>query len=180
MVLLPGENALIGGTVPEARNIISGNGNLGNIALGHNNSGSAATVQGNYIGTDVTGTRALGGVSCGSQYRQQQQRNWWPGCWCAKRRFGKFGRHSNRRFASGSAVGNVIQGNFIGLNATGTGPLPNTLQGIAISAVNNTIGGTQSEAANKIAFNGGAGVTLSLGQGNAIRSNSIFSNGGLE
>jgi hypothetical protein len=81
---------------------------------------------------------------------------------------------------SGGPVGNVVQGNFIGLNATGSGPLPNTQQGILISdATNNTIGGTQSEAANKIAFNGGAGITISVGQGNAVRGNSIFSNGGL-
>src|SRR6185295_5027530 len=59
-------------------------------------------------------------------------------------------------------VGNVIQGNFIGLNAAGTAAVPNTQQGIAISdAVNNTIGGIAS------------------GAGNTIRRNSIFSNNGL-
>ena len=60
---------LIGGLVPEARNIISANGSTNgdsaNVALGQNNSGSAAIVQGNYIGTDVTGTRALGGTFAG-------------------------------------------------------------------------------------------------------------------
>src|SRR6185369_9117157 len=47
-------NALIGGTTPEARNVISGNGGFGNVSLGQ-----GATVQGNYIGTDVTGNRAM-------------------------------------------------------------------------------------------------------------------------
>src|SRR5262249_44577646 len=81
---------------------------------------------------------------------------------------------------SSLSQGNVIQGNYIGLNALGTGPLPNRLQGVLLaSAMNNTIGGTQPEAANKIAFNAGAGVQVIVSTGNAIRGNSIFSNGEL-
>ena len=45
--------------------------------------------------------------------------------------------------------------------------------------MSNTIGGTQSGAGNKIAFNGGPGLTISTGTGNSIRGNSIFSNNGL-
>ena len=45
--------------------------------------------------------------------------------------------------------------------------------------MNNIIGGTQSGAANKIAFNGAAGILVFSGSRNAIRGNSIFSNGGL-
>jgi hypothetical protein len=75
-------------------------------------------------------------------------------------------------------IGTVIQGNYIGLNAEGTGALPNTVDGIIISnAVNTTIGGTQPEAANKIAFNGLIGIFVPVGTGNSIRGNSIFSNG---
>jgi hypothetical protein len=84
------------------------------------------------------------------------------------------------QISQGFVSGNVVQGNFVGLNASGTGPLPNTQQGILIlGAINNTIGGTQSEASNKIAFNGGPGVGVSSGSGDVIRGNSIFSNGGL-
>ncbi|HET6974899.1 MAG TPA: SBBP repeat-containing protein [Pyrinomonadaceae bacterium] len=180
--VVAGDGALIGGTVPEARNIISANGAFGNVVLGHNNSGSAAIVQGNYIGTDVTGTRALGG-STGINILTTNHiiGGTVPGA---------------RNVISGNSIGiqvggsatgvfgNVIQGNFIGLNAAGTGPLPNDHQGIAISdASNNTIGGTQPEAGNKIAFNLGPGVTVSPSftgaSGNTIRGNSIFSNNGL-
>jgi hypothetical protein len=177
--VVAGENALIGGNVPEARNIISANGSSGNVALGYNNSGSAATVQGNYIGTDVTGTRALGGSIAGVNIISNNNviggvvpgaRNVISGNSIGIQ-LGSF---------SGGPVGNVIQGNFIGVNALGTGPVPNTQQGIAISgAVNNTIGGTQNEAGNKIAFNGGPGVAVSSGNGDVIRGNSIFSNAGL-
>src|SRR5262249_48958499 len=82
--------------------------------------------------------------------------------------------------STSTSPGNVIQGNFIGLNALGTGPLPNSHQGILLEdATSNTIGGTQPEAANRIAFNGDAGVQVSARNRNTIRGNSIFSNGGL-
>jgi len=69
------------------------------------------------------------------------------------------------------------------LNAQGTGALPNTQGGIQLGAffspTNNTIGGTQSGAANTIAFNGGPGIAVISGTGNSLRGNSIFSNFGL-
>jgi photosystem II stability/assembly factor-like uncharacterized protein len=176
--VVAGENALIGGIVPEARNIIAASGSPGNVALGHNNSGSAATVQGNYIGTDVTGTRALGGSS---GITISSNDNVIGGLVAGARNLisGNLVGIQLGGF-SGGPVGNVIQGNLIGLNAPGTAPLPNTQHGIAISgATNSTIGGTVSGAGNKIAFNGGAGVNVSNGTGNAIRRNSIFSNNGL-
>lgn len=177
--VVAGDNVLVGGLVPEARNVIAANGNQGNVALGYNNSGSAAIVQGNYIGTDVTGTRALGGSVAGINVLSSN--NVIGGLVAAARNV--ISGNSVGIQLGGSfnpVVGNLIQGNFIGVNALGTGPLPNTQQGIAIfEATNNTIGGTQSGAANKIAFNGNPGVTIATGNGNAIRGNSIFSNNGL-
>jgi Calx-beta domain/Carboxypeptidase regulatory-like domain/Beta-propeller repeat len=177
--VVAGENALVGGTVPEARNIISANGSLGNVALGFNNSGSAATVQGNYIGTDITGTRALGSSAISGIYISSSN-NLIGGLVAGARNVISGNSVGIQITTSGPVVGNVIQGNYIGVNALGTGPVPNTQQGFAIfGAVNNTIGGTQNEAGNKIAFNGGPGVSVSSGAGNVIRGNSIFSNTGL-
>jgi len=160
--VLAGRDALIGGNVPEARNVIADN--IQNIML---TLSSGAIVQGNYIGTDVTGTRALGrsfGIFVVSDNNSITQ-NVISGNSVAILLGDSF------RFPQGN--NNVIQGNIIGLNAQGTGPLPN-LSGITIDAIsnNNTI------TANKIAFNGSS-IRIAGGMDNSIRGNSIFSNGGL-
>jgi CSLREA domain-containing protein len=55
VVILQGSNITIGGTSPEARNVISGNAENGVFIGGNSNK-----VQGNYIGTDASGTQDLG------------------------------------------------------------------------------------------------------------------------
>src|SRR4029077_21049546 len=52
-------SALIGGTTVAARNIISGNGNANAVDFFAGVPNDMNTVQGNFIGTDVTGTVAL-------------------------------------------------------------------------------------------------------------------------
>jgi len=50
------------------------------------------------------------------------------------------------------ATGNLVQGNYIGTDATGASALPNSSIGIGIvDASNNTIGGTASGTGNTIA-----------------------------
>jgi hypothetical protein len=175
--VLASGNALVGGTVPEARNIIS-NDAFANVGLEFNIAGPA-TVQGNYIGTDVTGTRALGNTGGGIDITSSGNL---IGGLVAGAGNVISGNVFGIRLGGFSApvVGNVIQGNIIGLNATGSGPLPNAHMGIWIEQVsNNTIGGTQSGAGNKIAFNDGPGVSAFSGNRNSVRGNSIFSNSGL-
>ena len=177
--VVAGAGTLIGGTTPEARNIISANGSFGNVALGENSSGSAAIVQGNYIGTDVTGTKALApsntmiGITIFSNNHVIGGAV--PGAGNVISGNGVGIQVGG--FSSNVSSGNVIQGNLIGLNAQGTAPLPNSQHGVQFtSADNNILGGTQTGAANKIAFNGVDGVFVASGTGNSIRGNSIFSN----
>ena len=174
------DGALIGGTVPGARNVISGNainGPNGNIKLLSNNSGLGVTVQGNYIGTDVTGTRAIAPTTSGILIHGSNNVIGGTAPGAGNVISGNVhGIHVNSINLI-PVSGTVIQGNLIGLNASGDGQLPNIIRGISISdASNTTVGGTQSGAANKIAFNGGPGVLVASGTGNAIRGNSIFSN----
>ncbi len=80
------------------------------------------------------------------------------------------------------ANANVVQGNAIGTDATGTNSLGNSQSGILIDgslapASTNLIGGESSGAGNTIAFNGSNGVTIvSNAVDNAIFENSIFTN----
>ncbi|MDW8241475.1 MAG: right-handed parallel beta-helix repeat-containing protein, partial [Acidobacteriota bacterium] len=85
-------------------------------------------------------------------------------------------------FFGRGASGNHVQGNFIGTDVTGAADLGNSGNGILIEgAPNNMIGGTAAGAGNLIAFNGQPGVFVAgtTTTGNAIRRNSIHSNGGL-
>jgi CSLREA domain-containing protein len=83
------------------------------------------------------------------------------------------------------STSNVIQGNFVGVNAAGTGsvgnrpgaPAPGTAQGNSFFGIeisggnNNLIGGTSSGARNVVGLNG-AGIEIDNGgQGNIIQGN---------
>ncbi len=176
-----GDRALIGGTTPEARNIISGNGGTGNVSLGFNIHGDNVTVQGNYIGTDVTGSVALVNPSVGISISQSG--NLIGGLVPGARNIisGNLIGIQLGALTTGNVTANVVQGNFIGLDAAGNVPLPNQSDGVMFAGFssNNTIGGSETDAGNIIAFNGGNGAFVSNGTGNSIRGNSIFSNLGL-
>src|SRR5262249_266874 len=88
-----------------------------------------------------------------------------------------------------NATGNLFQGNIIGADITGTQALGNS-GGILINGHDNTVGGTNANARNIIAFNGGGTPVCNAGVAggfvhnsgainNAILGNSIFSNAGL-
>jgi titin len=169
-------NTTIGGTVPGARNIISGNGT--GVAI---DSGSRGIlVQGNFIGTDLTGTVAVGnfsGVSLGSES------NMIGGTVVSARNIIS-GNESNAIGIGNQLTGNNVQGNFIGTTVDGVNPLANGEFGLfMLNASGNIIGGASAGAANVIAFNMRDAVLLTTSQGNSINNrifqNSIHSNGGL-
>lgn len=184
-----GTNTLIGGPMVDARNIISGN-NRGVDLFG----GSNHTVQGNFIGTDVTGTVALSNPNLGLDFNSGVS-----GCLIGGLTAtpgappGNLisGNNGNSGVILGQDTnGNLIQGNIIGADITGTQPLGNLPGGIQINGHDNTVGGTDPDARNIIAFNGGdtpmcnaanSGIWVHNAGAinNAILGNSIFSNAGL-
>ena len=69
--------------------------------------------------------------------------------------------------------GNVIEGNFLGTDTTGTLDLGNSLDGLLIESSDNTIGGTAAAARNVISGNGIDGVSLNNAgaTGNLVQGN---------
>jgi hypothetical protein len=163
----------IGGTAPGAGNLISGNTGAG---VQINDSSSNIAVQGNFIGTDVTGTRALGnGTGVEIAFGPN---NLIGGTTAAARNVISGNRGAGVLVTTS---GNQVQGNSIGTDSTGTLALGNGGTGVALTggANNNAVGGTAPGAANTIACNGGDGVLVDVGTGNAILRNAIFANRGL-
>ena len=175
-----GVDTVVGGTTVAARNVISGNASDGIDAGG----GDGAIIQGNYIGTDVTGTQALGntrGVRLFSGATNLLVGGSTAGAGNVISGNQEFGVY----FAGGDNV--VVEGNYIGTNASQATPIGNgSGQGpeggvYLTGATGNLIGGTSVAARNLIAFNHGPGVLVGSDDstGNAILGNAIFSNDGL-
>ena len=151
-------NNTVGGNISGAGNLISGHGEAG---VRIQNAGTMSnTVLGNYIGTDVSGTAAI------PNYRGV--RIFWEGP--THNTIGGTGPGA-RNLISGNTVGvviqdsgtanNVVLGNYIGTDFSGTVSLPNEYGVlVAAGATNNTIGGDTSEARNLISGNREAGVAI--------------------
>jgi subtilisin-like proprotein convertase family protein len=134
-------------------------------------------IEGNFIGTDVTGTQDLGNLYSGISISTPN--NIIGGTTVKARNIISGNDNVGIYITESNANNNLIQGNYIGSDVTGTKDLGNTNNGIAIlDASNNTVGGTTIEAGNLIFGNGKNGVFIngSSSNGNAILSNSISSN----
>jgi IPT/TIG domain/S-layer homology domain len=134
-------------------------------------SGNASIVRWNRIGTDATGTIALGngfGVNMGTGALPLVQENVISG-----NRTGIFVT---------TGTGPTIVGNIIGTDATGSIDLGNVEAGIAVFNGSATIGGTGAGEGNTIAFNGTEGAAFSggilVGTDNpaTMRGNRVFAN----
>ena len=171
----------IGGTEPGAGNVISGNNGDGVTIVDTETSGNL--IQGNLIGTDATGTVALGNQYRGVYIAGGAHDNFIGGTEANAGNLISANGAAGIRFADFGTTGNKVQGNLIGSDITGMNPLGNGYVGIRITdgVANNMIGGTTLGSGNIIVFNAAAGVAMT-GEGvfgNTLFSNSMFSNGGL-
>ena len=182
---IAGQTNFVGGTSSGARNIISGNSSNG-VRLdvfnsGHNN------VQGNFIGTDVTGTQAVGNGQHGVFMMGDDA--FGPGSSVVGGTQAGAGNVISGNGGAGVYIYNedndVVEGNLIGTSANGSAAMGNGGGGVVLdnTADHTTIGGTAAGAGNIIAHNGSSsgkpGVAILGSTGNSILGNPIFDNGGL-
>jgi titin len=164
---------IVGGTTSAARNIISANAIHGVGMIDASATGNV--VQGNYIGTDVTGTSDLGNGGNGVNLDKAPANTVGGTTPEAHNVISGNDVHGVGIFLPG-ASGNVVQGNFIGTDANGTADLGNTQNGVNISgAPDNAVGGTTPEARNVISGNDvhGVGISLPDASGNVVQGNFI-------
>ncbi|HTD65961.1 MAG TPA: hypothetical protein VK846_05455 [Candidatus Limnocylindria bacterium] len=174
VMIQTGIGNFIGSAAPGSGNLLSGNASSGMLVSGPNASGNV--LQGNRIGTSADGMNAIGnyyGVVLAA---------------AADTLIGGAGAGEGNQISGN--IGGVqipccnstdtrLQGNLIGTDATGSGPLGNSSHGLSIFSARNTVGGANPGEGNVIAFNGGLGVAVGPASGISIRGNSIHSNGGL-
>jgi titin len=147
----------IGGTTPGARNIISGNTSGGIQDPGVGISGPYNLIEGNYIGTDITGTTLLGNPGGGIQLLSSY--NTIGGTTAAARNIISNGFSGNpitihQGGGQPPVLGNIVQGNYIGADVTGTQALANETGIVLAGGVYDTlIGGTVPGAGNVISGN---------------------------
>ncbi len=165
-------DALIGGTEPGARNLISGNAVAGMYVTGAWSHG--ALIQGNYIGTDLTGTLPLGNVNGLGVYNTYNVTVGGSASGAGNVISGNSA--AGLDLQGGDTYGAVVQGNLIGTDVTGTIAMGNRHGVVLHTAHDNTIGGTGSGEGNVIAHSTLRGVAVAVGTGNVISGNSIHSN----
>jgi hypothetical protein len=178
-----GPNNLVGGSDAGAGNLCSGNAAAGiRLFL----AATGTVLQGNYVGTDVTGVTAVAngtGVDLTAEARGILIGGTAPGA--GNLISGNVG--DGIRITTAGSVGtptggNMVEGNLIGTDVTGAAPLPNGNGILLDGASDNVVGGIGPGTGNLIAFNDRTGVIVggifeSPGSGNSILGNSIFANG---
>ena len=159
----------IGGTSAGARNVISGNVNAGVWLTGAGVDNN--TVRGNYIGLATSGAAAVPNSFSGINILNGAENN------LVIDNVISGNTSEGLRISDAGTTGNLVQGNRVGLAATGNTAIPNGFGGITIygGATGNTIGGTTAAMRNIVSGNttvglafGGAGTMGNLAYGNFI------------
>lgn len=149
----------IGGLNPGEGNLISGNAWDGIAVYGGTSINNV--IQGNLIGTDVTGTVAVGNENVGV-FIDRAPANIVGGSEAGAGNVISGNHWEGVYIYRPQAHSNVVAGNFIGIDVTGTVALGNRDSGVVISmASNNLIGGHSPEARNVISANGLQGIYIS-------------------
>ncbi len=144
----------IGGTMNDGGNLISGNSNNGIEFFGEQ--AAENTISGNFIGTDRTGVAALANGSIGIALYAATHDNCVGGLLPGEGNVISGNTNDGMRIGGD---GNVILGNFVGTDSSGTVAVGNAWDGIGIWAgKGNKIGGSEAGAGNLVSGNGKLGI----------------------
>jgi hypothetical protein len=136
------------------------------------------TIDGNFIGTDPTGTVPHGNTDFGIQANNGPSSITIGGTTPAARNLISGNGMQGINFGSGGngGTGHLIQGNLIGTDATGGNAIPGVQVGVEIdssASANITIGGSSAASRNVISGNGSYGVRLNNGSALVVTGNFI-------
>jgi len=149
LIEVGGRNNIIGGTTPEERNIISGN--MDGVSISDYGS-TQNSVIGNYIGLDVSGTKALPNMHGGGIFQSMYNR--FGGTRPGEANIISGNSQGGMRFFGMGSVHAILLGNIIGLDAEGQQPVPNST-GVRIDGGRHSlVGGASQDAANQFSNNG--------------------------
>jgi hypothetical protein len=172
VTILRATHNLIGGSLPGAGNVISGNGERGVYLFTTTSNVLENRVEGNLIGTDLTGRTNLGNRYSGVGLTLANQ-NYIGGTNPFARNIISGNKQSGVAIDSNS-VANIVAGNYIGIDVTGTNALPNSFNGVSIlNGTSNVVGGTTVGAGNVISGNTQNGVFISNNGSNTVAGNQI-------
>jgi hypothetical protein len=135
--------------------------------------GTQNRIEGNFIGTDPSGTIDRGNGRDGVDIFASTSNTVGGSSPAARNLISGNGQGVELNGAGATTSLNSVEGNFIGTRKDGTSALGNTFNGVDIPfSTNNTF------SSNAIAFNGDDGVEISrVATGNLLFGNSIYSNG---
>lgn len=163
-------DTIIGGSTATEKNVVSGH-IIAGISI---EASSNVQIIGNYVGTDASGTLALGNANEGISVSGYGATNSATNNSIINNIIS--GNYIGIKLGFFSAFGankNIVRGNFIGTDYTGTLPIPNSY-GIVINDNSNTIGGPSSSNRNIISANSVGGILVYGGaKSNIIQYNYI-------
>ncbi|MHB1557124.1 MAG: beta strand repeat-containing protein [Isosphaeraceae bacterium] len=167
----------VGGTAAGARDVISGNGTYGVLVFASNDN----VVDGDFIGTDATGTLAQGNVD-GVAIAHASSDNTIGGTTATAANVISGNSFDGVQISDSGTTGNVVEGDFLGTNSNGTAAVPNDRAGVTIQAgaTGNIIGGTSVADRNIISGNTQYGVWIidDGTTGNVVEGDLIGTNAG--
>lgn len=156
-ILIDSDITTIGGAVPGAGNLISGNQGPGVlISLADGN-----FIQGNFIGTDLTGSMDLGNALDGVNISGATNTTVGSDTDPTAANLISGNDDDGVQVIGTTATGNLVAANFIGVDVSGSPGLPNEVDGVFVfEAPDNTVGGLGVFAPNLVMGNGGNGITV--------------------